>query len=229
MQSFTTAGMAAARDAIGAELVALATRHDLVTYQVLGHLIRLQSLSALNSFALADSHAVAADRLGERHELPLVRVFTSWYRAVRLAAAGSPASEDAYRAAAALLDGAGMPGVEHGLLPLALLCLRLARDLPSDVDLTDDWGPYRPWVVPFALLQEDRLVEARVELRALPEPPPDLLYSALCCLEAAAAVQLSDQVVLQRTHARLLPAAGELAGSGVVTVGPVDRWLSLTR
>lgn len=229
MQSFITAGMAAERDAIGAELVALATRHDLVTYQVLGHLIRLQSLSALNSFSSADSHAEAADHLGERHELPLVSVFTDWYRAVRLAAAGSPAAEDAYRAAAARLDGAGMPGVEHGLLPLALLCLRLARDLPSDVDLTDDWGPYRPWAEPFALLQDGRVVEAQEALRALPEPSPDQLYTALCCVEAAVAVQLSDGVVLQRTHARLLPAAGELAGSGVVTVGPVDRWLSLTR
>ncbi|NEB14582.1 hypothetical protein G3I32_38125, partial [Streptomyces coelicoflavus] len=67
-------------------------------------------------------------------------VFTAWYRALREAVSadvsgGSPeasggshdSAEAAYRSAAARLDGAGMPGLERGLLPLALLGLRLAR------------------------------------------------------------------------------------------------------
>jgi hypothetical protein len=50
----------------------------------------------------------------------------------------------------------------------------------------------------------------------------------LCCLEAATALELGDRAVLERARGRLLPAAGELAGagSGLVTVGPVDRWLA---
>ncbi|TCO54802.1 BTAD domain-containing putative transcriptional regulator [Actinocrispum wychmicini] len=220
MQSCTAAGLAPTRDAIGAEVLALATRHDLVTYQVLGHLIRVQSLSALGDLTTADHHASAVDRLAERHELPLVGVFTEWYRALRQAATGSPLAEAAYQAAATRLDGAGMPGLEHGLLPLALLCLRLAHGLPPDVDMRDDWGPYRPWAEPFAL------PDAREALRALPEPPPDLLYEVLCCVEAALALQLDDSVVLARTRARLRPAAGQLGGGGLITVGPVDRWLS---
>ncbi|WP_308287220.1 AfsR/SARP family transcriptional regulator [Actinomadura parmotrematis] len=205
MQSCTRAGMAPERDAIGAELVALAARHALPTYEVLGRLVRLQARSALADFAAASEHADAADRLADRHELPLARVFTAWYRAMR-----AP-SEDAYRAADALLDGAGMPGVRDGLLPLALLSIGVP------VGPGEDWGPYRPWA------------EARHDpdaLRALPEPPADLLYEALCCLEADAARAAGDGAVLARARARLRPAAAELAGagSGMLNFGPVrDR------
>ncbi len=159
MQSFTRAGLAGRRDGIGAELIALSARHGLVTYEVLGRLIRLQARSALGDFAAADAHAAAADRLAERHELPLVAVFTEWYGALRSAASGDRRrAEDAYRAAAVRLDGSGMPGLERGLLPLALLCLRLARHAPSasasasagvdaaepGADLTEDWVPTAP-------------------------------------------------------------------------------------
>ncbi|MFI0818691.1 BTAD domain-containing putative transcriptional regulator [Streptomyces sp. NPDC021098] len=238
MQSCTRAGLAPRRDAIGAELIAVAARHGLVTYEVLGHLVRLQARCALGDFPAADEHAAAADRLGARHELPLVGVFTEWYGALRLAATGEAArAEAAYRAAAGWLEGAGMPGVERGLLPLALLCVRLAaggersaREAGRGVDLSADWGPYRPWAEPFALLGTDA-AGARAALRALPEPPADLLYEALCCLEAAVARELGDRDVLARAHARLLPAAGQLtgAGSGLLTLGPVDDHLSAIR
>ncbi|GGL64668.1 SARP family transcriptional regulator [Streptomyces fumigatiscleroticus] len=230
MQSCTAAGLAPRRDAIGAELIALSARHGLVTYEVLGHLIRLQARGALADFTSADAHADAADRLAGRHELPLVGVFTDGYRALRLAAASGPydRAEAAVRAAVGRLAGAGMPGVERGLLPLALLSLRLARGLPPDVDPDADWGPYRPWAQPFALLAEGRGNEARTALRTLPEPPPDLLYEALCCLEGALALTLGDRAALRRTRTRLRPAAGQLAGagSGWLTLGPVDDWLA---
>ncbi|MFE0824571.1 SARP family transcriptional regulator, partial [Streptomyces sp. NPDC058847] len=233
MQSCTTAGLAPRRDAIGAELVALSTRHGLVNHLVLGHLIRLQARSALADLTTADEHAAAVDRLAERHERPLVGVFTEWYRALRHAVTGSPydRTEAAYRSAAARLEGAGMPGLERGLLPLALLGLRLSRGRPADVGPRADWGPYRPWAEPFALLADGRAAEARTALRSLAEPPPDLLYEALCCAEAALALGLGDRAALERTYDRLLPAAGEIAGagSGLLTFGPVGTWLAAIR
>lgn len=234
MQSFSRAGLAPRRDEIGAELVELAVRHDLVTYQVLGHLIRLQARSALADFPAADRHAAAVDALAEHHELPLASVFTQWYAALRLAASGQlPQAEAAYRTAAAGLDGAGMPGLQQGLLPLALLCLRLTHATQIgagsvDIDLAADWGPFRSWAEPFALVAAGRRAEARAALRALPEPPGDLLYEVCCCLEAAVALEVGDRDVLERVHARLLPAADELAGagSGLVTLGPVKHYLA---
>ncbi|MET8068074.1 BTAD domain-containing putative transcriptional regulator, partial [Micromonospora sp. NPDC005313] len=67
MQTFQQAGLAARRDAIGAELVALAARHGLATVEILGHLIRVQARSAHADFTAADAHAdaVVADPLAD--------------------------------------------------------------------------------------------------------------------------------------------------------------------
>lgn len=119
MQSFAQAGLADSRAALGAELVELASRRDLPTFELLGHLIRMQALSALGDFVAADAHAQTADRLAEAYESPLVGVFTGWYRALRLASSDAAATDvaTAYRDAARRLDGAGMPGLQRGLLP----------------------------------------------------------------------------------------------------------------
>ncbi|MEV0523805.1 BTAD domain-containing putative transcriptional regulator [Streptomyces sp. NPDC050439] len=222
MQSFHRTGLAADRDTIGAELIALSTRHGLATYEVLGHLIRLQARSALADFPAADAHAAAADLLSDRHELPLVGVFTQWYAALRLAATGqTPAAEAAYREAAGRLDGSGMPGLERGLLPLALLCLDQGQGAGAD------WGPYEPWARPLVLLSQDRRGEAAEVLRRIPDPPRDLLQEALWCLAGRAAIALDERETMERAHAELIPAAGELAGagSGLLTLGPVARHL----
>ncbi len=191
-----------------------------MTYEVLGHLIRLQARGALADFAAADRHAAAVDRLAERHELPLASVFTQWYRALRLAASGQPAgAETAYRDAAARLDGAGMPGLERGLLPLALLCLRVQRrrtwsstdsgkgegvpvhEVPGPGPLRSTRGRTRP--AP-SLGHALRLAGVRTPgrgpaaLRALPEPPRDLMYEVCCCLESVVALEVGDRDVLER-------------------------------
>lgn len=224
MHTFERAGLAAERARIGAELVDLAARHELVTFEVLGHLILLQASCALADLVTADAHARAADRLAERYDLPLVGVFTQWYAALRLAVCGHRIeAEVAYRAAHARLRGAGMPGMEQGLLPLALLALDPeATGAPSP-----DRGPYEPWIRPLVLLGTGRREEAAAALRRVPEPPHDLLYEARLCLVARAAVALADRATMERVYTGLLPAAGELAGagSGVLTLGPVARHL----
>jgi hypothetical protein len=215
MQSFERAGLAPRRDAIGAELLALAIRHGLPSVEVLGHLIRMQAGGALADFTAADEHAAAADRLDARHDRPLVAVFTSFYRAMR---AGDEAG---YRAAAARLPEAGMPGLERGLLPLALLSIGV-------VDADGDFGPYEPWARPHVLLTLGQRADAAAALRDVPDPPADLLLEALWCLTAAAAVALGDRRTLARARVQLAPAAEEHAGagSGVLTLGPVARYLA---
>src|SRR6201996_2033871 len=57
MQTCYRPGLAADRDRIGTEILALATRHSLVNFEILGRLIRLQALSAPGDFPAADAHA----------------------------------------------------------------------------------------------------------------------------------------------------------------------------
>ncbi|MET8320539.1 BTAD domain-containing putative transcriptional regulator [Micromonospora sp. NPDC005189] len=253
MHAFHHVGLAAARARIGAELVDLAARHQLVTFEVLGHLVLVQAHCALADRPGADAHARAADRLAERYELPLVGVFTRWYAALRLALDGeSAAAADAYRAAADRLTADSMPGLTRGLLPLALLGLRLAEatdgDQPGGADGPIpgpggadrpipgpggadwsglDWGPHELWVRPLLLLADDDRDGAAAALRTLPDGPHDLLREARLCLVGRAARALGDRVTMERVYAELLPAADELAaGSGVFTVGPVAGHLA---
>ncbi|MDR7382272.1 BTAD domain-containing putative transcriptional regulator [Promicromonospora iranensis] len=134
LTAFGHTGLTPERDRIGAELVTLAARHGLSTFEILGHLVRMQAQSALGRWDTAQQHADAAAALGGRYERPLVEVFTRWFAAVRLAASGAPAevAEQAYRDAATLLGGSGMPGLSEGLLPLAVLALRVWHGLPAD-------------------------------------------------------------------------------------------------
>ncbi|WUH99281.1 winged helix-turn-helix domain-containing protein [Spirillospora sp. NBC_00431] len=321
MQTFQRAGLAPERDEIGTELIGLSGRHGLITFEVLGHLVRVQARSALGDFARADRHALAADELAVRHELPLVSVFTRWYRALRVAAsseanaeaakaisiqpppkqappgqattghegagqaqpgqaqpgqaqpgqaqpgqaqpgqaqpgqaqpgqaqpgqaqageatgqlgaeqlgaeeAGAGEEEAAYREAVAWLEGAGMPGLEGGLPALARLCSRVRRGLPAQTEAGTDWGPYEPWARPLVSVARGRLAEAAAALRKAPPPPRDLLFEAMWCLIARAAMAVDDPKMMQRARSELGPAAAELAGagSGLITLGPVSRYL----
>jgi DNA-binding SARP family transcriptional activator len=233
MQSFSRTGLAARRDAIGGEIVTLADRHGLADFEILGRLIRLQALSGLGHFTEADAQAAALDHLAEAQERPLVTVFTRWYQATRTAATTTDiaAAEESYRQAATLLDDSGMPGVARGLLPLALLCLRVWRDEPAAFPGDIDWGPYAPWARPWLLLARDRAAEAKRALQRCTAPPPGLLTEALWSLTARAALALDDRACAAAAHDALLPAAGEIAGaaSATLTAGPVRLHLTELR
>lgn len=254
---FERTGLAAERDAIGAELIALGARHGLSTFEILGHLVRMQALSALGRWETAQQHADAAAALGRRHERPLVAVFTGWFAALRTASgtdtgtdtAAAADDENAYRTAAELLDGSGMPGLAEGLLPLAVLAARVWHGVPADSGSAEDsaalgeaahhaaardavtdgaaedssrWGPYEPWARPHLLLARGADAEAAAAVRRIPDPPPGLLAEVLWILAGRAAIAVGDRRIAERARAALTPAADELsAGSGVLTAGPV--------
>ncbi|TDC38486.1 SARP family transcriptional regulator [Micromonospora sp. 15K316] len=232
MHSFERTGLAPQRARLGAELADLAARHELVTFEVLGHLVVMQASCALADLGAADAAAAAADRLADRHDLPLVGVFTEWYAALRLALLGRRAeAEAAYRRAAARTPTAGMPGMAEGLLPLALLSLRLADTPPgAPVPVPDarELGPYEPWARALELAAAGGRDEAVAALRTLPGSPHDLLREARLCLTARAALAVEDEPTIRYAYAELLPAAAELggAGSGVLSLGPVARHLA---
>lgn len=219
LHTFHRPGLAPERARIGEELTTLAARHDLVAFEVLGHLMLLQAHSALADFDRADGHAAAVDRLAERHGLPLAGVFTEWYAALRAAVAGRVSEAEAgCRAAAARMRGGGMSGMEGegvggvgeageggraGLLELALLCLR--------VQSGGEVGEVGVVAGPAGGDPHDQLLEARL------------------CLRARAALRsgAAPPDVLDGLYRELLPAGSELAGagSGVLTLEPVARYL----
>ncbi len=216
MQEFGRTGLSGRRARIGAEIVEVAARHGLANYEILGRLIGLQSACAIGDFDAADGQAARLDVLAVRHDRPLTSVFTAWYRALRRAedpAAAFAGKEAAYREAAGSLAGAGMPGLSEGLPALASLCLRLRHGrAPEPVD-PEVYGPFEPWVRP--VLRPD------ADLRAVPDPPSDLLAEAMWALLARAARARGDDVAFGRAREALRPAAGELAGaaSGLVSLG----------
>ena len=235
LQSFTRPGLAPRRDEIGTEILTLATEHALPTFAILGRLIRMQSASALGDLKSAAEHADAAERLADAHESPAVPVLTAWFRARAAAARSiepggpSPASAAAaYREADDALKAAGMPGLHRGLLPLALLGLRLLHDRPAPTDPQLDWGPNRPWTTPLVLLAQGWQDDARAALAAAPEPPRDHLQEALWCLTAHAAALLDERKIAARAAHALRDAHTEDAGaaSGMLTLGPVQRYLT---
>ncbi|WP_410876286.1 AfsR/SARP family transcriptional regulator [Nocardia sp. A7] len=230
MQSFQRAGLAQRRDTVGTEIVEVAAHSKLVTSEVLGHLILIQTRCALDDHAGADRHADAADALAQRYELPLVEVFTTWYRALRTSATTDlDTARAAYAAAAASLDGAGMPGLERGLLPLAELSLYLRHhdtERIAAIASETDWGPYRSWVEPLLLVARGESESAQNALHDITSPPRDLLFEALWAIVAQAAIAVDDVEIMRRARTQLSPAAAETtAQSGLIGVGPVREYL----
>ncbi|MFI1241382.1 hypothetical protein [Nocardia salmonicida] len=122
-----------------------------------------------------------------------------------------------------------MPGLEHGLLPLAELSLYLRHQQTAriaQIAPDTDWGPYRSWVEPTLLVARGQLDDARNALRHITSLPRDLLFEALWAIVAHAAVTVDDVEVMRRARTQLAPAAAETtAQSGLLSVGPVRTFL----
>ncbi|MBN0040828.1 winged helix-turn-helix domain-containing protein [Cellulosimicrobium cellulans] len=228
LQSFQRPGAGAERERTGAELVALAQAHDLPTFAILGHLVRMQAAAGAGRFGDADAHAAAAEGVAAEYESPVVPMLTAWYRAMRDAeTAPADVAARAYRAADDLLAGVRMPGVRDGLLPLALLTVRVRHGRPLAGIEAADLGPYAPWAEPLLVLDAgDPGAAARLAL-ASPEPPADHLRELLWALRAETALRLGDPTLAGRARRALARTPDEVAGagSGLVSLGPVRDWL----
>ncbi|MFJ5995532.1 BTAD domain-containing putative transcriptional regulator [Streptomyces sp. NPDC092370] len=231
VQSFQRPGRTGERDLIADELIDLSARHDLPMFEILGHLIRIQVCAARGRSEAAQRHVMAAEQLAVVHETPLVHVLTTAFRTMRLAEESNDPVEvaHAYRALATDLAGAGMPGVETGLLPLALLSLRLRHGRPAPTDPGLDWGPYRPWAQPLVHLARGDLTAARHAAGTLPPPPADHMYDSLWAVNAHSATLLQDTSLAAQARGALSSLRGEVAGgtTGMITFGPVDDILAV--
>jgi DNA-binding SARP family transcriptional activator len=207
LQRFESAGLAAARESIGAELIATARAAELPTFEIHGHLIRMQALCALDDVRSAADEADAVDALADRHERPLATVFTAWFRWTFIGATVVPPA------------GTEMAGFANGIAALSRLtsALRVGAELPDG-----DFGPYEPWVRPLLLTRSAHPLEAASALDVLPDPPADLLLEATWVLVGRAALEVGHASAAQRAFTALRPASAErAAGSAVIDLGPV--------
>ncbi|GAA3291645.1 BTAD domain-containing putative transcriptional regulator [Arthrobacter citreus] len=213
-QTFAAAGLASVREALGAELIALAVDAELPTFEIQGRLIRMQALCALDDVGAASREADQIDALAVRYDRALATVFTGWFRSTFLQGTPPQAGDE-------------MPGFRTGLPALAALTAAVR----NGTELADgNFGPYEPWVRPLLLARGGGLAEARAALDVLPEPPRDLLFEVSWSLIGRAAIECGDRAAAQRAYANLLPAAGErAAGSGAVDLGPVSELLAALR
>ncbi|MEW2162664.1 BTAD domain-containing putative transcriptional regulator [Streptomyces sp. NPDC007084] len=230
MQSFGHCGLATRRAALGTELTELAAAHGLPGHEILGRLVRLQALGALGDLPAADHEAELVDRLADRHERPLARVFTAWHRSLRTCETdGWEAARPHYARALASTADCGMPGLAAGAPTLvALVPVMRGGELPAPGSFDHlDPGPYEPWLRPLLLAGAGRTEQARRALSAVPRPPHDLLQEALWCLLARASAAVGHAPVLRRSRDELARAATEFAGagSGLISFGPVERHL----
>ncbi|MEU7962683.1 AfsR/SARP family transcriptional regulator [Streptomyces sp. NPDC049097] len=230
VQSFQRPGRTGERDVIAGELIEVSTRHDLPMFEILGHLIKIQVRAARGDTESAQRHVESAERLAAIHETPLVHVLTAAFRAMQLAERSDDPAEvaHAYRTVATDLAGAGMPGVEAGIVPLALLSLRMRHRGPVQVDPALDWGPYRPWIQPLLELARGNPTAAREAAAVLPRPPADHLYDALWAVNAHTAILLQDPSLATQAHNALSPQRGEIAGgtTALISFGPVNDILA---
>ncbi|MGP3972216.1 hypothetical protein [Streptomyces sp. 6N223] len=157
-------------------------------------------------------------------------VLTAAFRTMQLAERSNDPAEvaHAYRTVATDLAGAGMPGAEAGILPLALLSLRVRHQRPAPTDPDLDWGPSRPWAQPLLDLARGNLAAARHAATTLPTPPADHLYDSLWAVNAQTAILLQDESLATQAHDALSPLRGEIAGgaTAIITFGPVDDILT---
>ncbi len=131
------------------------------------------------------------------------------------------------------------PGLEHGLLPLALLCLRLRthpRRARARLDRAhravtrasaSTGGRTSPGLAPWCCWPRAGARRPPARCATSPTRP------ATCCSRPCGAsprgrpIAVGDRETMERAHAALAPAAAELAGagSGLLTLGPVSRHL----
>lgn len=222
------------RTALGDELVALGSTHNLPGYQLVGHVLRMQVECVYGRLSNADHEAALARELAERHDMPLLGTITGWYRAFRLMVTGDvAAAEVAYARAAAELRHAGQWEHDRGMHYLATVLIRIDQGRIAELaDVAGDVArvfPIAPAVEAHALaLAAAGRVEEAVVVAAQRLPIiEDFLHTVSYVVRARLAIAIDDGGRARSAYDTLSRYADEITGgrTAAVVLWPVAHVL----
>ncbi|MFC5180898.1 AfsR/SARP family transcriptional regulator [Actinomadura harenae] len=223
------------RHAVATELLELATRHELASYQVLAHLQLQQVNMAYLRMDEAARHRAEGQRLAEQYGLPLLYQISEWHRA--LSHAFSAEYEDAERAYREVGDAISRTGIwasEQGVTFFGIFCIRLVRGRAAEMVEPAAWMAAQ-WphisatadLLALALAAAGRVDEARRAVEDAGPIRPDYFYELALAVRARRAIVLGDRDLAEQCVGDLLPFADHIAGgaSAVATIGPIAHTL----
>ncbi|MFI0444705.1 BTAD domain-containing putative transcriptional regulator [Actinomadura sp. 6N118] len=235
LNAFRTADDLAERRRISAEILELATAHELGLYQVLGHLQRQMASIASLDLAAAREHLQVGQRLAEQYGLPLLGLIASWYEAVEHVFAARPeAAERAYAGVGDAISRTGIWSSERGTEMLGIFCVRLTQGRAGELVESARWI-WQKWphvegvadLYALALIGAGRSAEARRIVADAGPVRPDFFFDLVMAIRGQRAIALDERDLAAETYEALLPYEGHVSGGScaVASIGPVAHIL----
>ncbi|TDC92727.1 BTAD domain-containing putative transcriptional regulator [Actinomadura sp. 7K507] len=235
INSYRSADGLARRHRIAAELLDLATRHDLGTYLVLAHLQMQQAALAGLDTATAQRHLEEGRRLADQYGLPLLAAIGGWYAG--LTHAFSATFEEAERTYDRLSDAIGRTRIWSSELVVGFLgvfCLRIVQGRTAEMLEGSAWL-HRQWshvaatadLHALALVAAGRTAEAERVIAGAGPVRLDYFFDLTMAVRALRAMALGDRDLAEEAYTALAPYAGQFTGgaTAVATLGPVAQVL----
>ncbi|MFI0482043.1 BTAD domain-containing putative transcriptional regulator [Actinomadura sp. 9N215] len=233
--AYRTVDGLAERRRIAAELLDLATRHDLGAYRVLAHLQVQQAAFGSLDLPATHRHLEEGRLLAEQYGLPLLAELGFWES--QLVHAFRAPLDEAERTYERLNDAIGRIRIwssERGVGVLGPFCVRLVQGRAGEM-LDEAAWLHRQWshvgatadVYALALAAAGRTEEARRVVAGAGPVRPDYFFDLTMPLRGLRAIALGDRDLAGDVYATLIPYAGAFSGgaTSVATVGPIAQLL----
>ncbi|TDB85390.1 ATPase [Actinomadura sp. KC216] len=235
LNAYRTADGVAERGRIAAELLDLATRHDLGAYRVLAHLQVQQAAVAALDLTAAYRHLEEGRLLAEQYGLPLLAEIGFWE--AELVHAFRAPLDEAERTYERLNGSVGRIRIwssERGLGVLGPFCVRLVQGRAGEM-LDEAAWLHRQWshvgatadIHALALAGAGRTAEARRVVAGAGPVRPDYFFDLTMPVRGLRAIALGDRDLAEDVYTALLPYAGQFSGgaTSVATLGPIAQLL----
>ncbi|QKG26263.1 BTAD domain-containing putative transcriptional regulator [Actinomadura verrucosospora] len=217
---------------IAAELLELATEHDLPRYRVLAHLQFQQAEVASLDLAAARRHLDEGRRLAEQYGLPLLAMIAEWYAGLaHTFGARFDEAERVYTQVGGAIGRTGIWSSERGMMLVGAFCLRYVQGRAGELVGETAWL-HEQWphvaatadLHALALAAAGRADEARRVVQGDPGPiRRDYFYDLVMAIRGRRAIALGEPDLAARAYEALLPYEGHVTGgaTAVATIGPV--------